>query len=151
MADPPDWWRKTTIYHIYPRSFCDASGDGIGDLRGILGKLDYLQELGVETLWLSPFFASAQEDLGYDVTDYLDIAPEYGTHDDVQRLFDAVHDRGMKVVLDIVLNHTSAHHPWFLASQSSRTHPMRDFYLWRDGQKPAGRAPPNRYSIATAR
>ena len=85
MADPPDWWRKTTIYHIYPRSFCDASGDGIGDLRGILGKLDYLQELGVETLWLSPFFASAQEDLGYDVTDYLDIAPEYGTHDDGSR------------------------------------------------------------------
>jgi oligo-1,6-glucosidase/alpha-glucosidase len=148
MSDAADWWRKTTIYHIYPRSFRDASGDGIGDLAGILEKLDYLEQLGVETLWLSPFFASAQQDLGYDVTDHLEIAPEYGTHEDVRRLFDAVHARGMKVVLDMVLNHTSAEHPWFVASASARDHPMRDFYIWRDGQRGGGRAPPNNWRSA---
>ena len=148
MTDAAEWWRSTTIYHIYPRSFHDASGDGIGDLQGIYEKLDYLQALGVETLWLSPFFQSAQQDHGYDVTDHLEIAPEYGTHDDVRRLFAAVHARGMKVVLDIVLNHTSAQHPWFVASRSSRAHPMRDFYIWRDGQKPHGAAPPNNWRSA---
>jgi alpha-glucosidase len=142
------WWQRTTIYHIYPRSFKDTNGDGIGDLRGILSELDYLSSLGVETLWLSPFFQSPQEDFGYDITDHLGIAPEYGSRDDVLALFDAAHARGMKVVLDIVLNHTSDQHPWFCASKSSRKDPMRDFYIWRDGQKPRGAAPPNNWRSA---
>jgi glycosidase len=146
FADP--WWQRTTVYHLYPRSFRDASGDGIGDLPGVIERLDYLQDLGVETIWLSPFFESPQEDFGYDITDHLGVAPEYGSLDDVRRLFDAIHARGMKVVLDIVLNHTSARHPWFLASRSSREHPLRDYYIWRDGQKPRGMAPPNNWRSA---
>jgi alpha-glucosidase len=145
-AEP--WWKRTTVYHLYPRSFRDANGDGIGDLHGVIERLDYLHDLGVETIWLSPFFASPQEDFGYDITDHLGIAPEYGSFADVQRLFDAIHARGMRVVLDIVLNHTSAQHPWFQASRSSRSHPMRDYYLWRDGQRPHGAAPPNNWRSA---
>lgn len=139
------WWHRTTVYHIYPRSFKDANGDGIGDLRGIAEELGYLQDLGVETLFISSFFQSPQQDLGYDITDHLGIAPEYGSREDVRRLFDAIHARGMKVVLDIVLNHTSAQHPWFLASRSVRQHPMRDFYIWRAGRRPRGAQPPNNW------
>ena len=139
------WWHRTTVYHIYPRSFKDANGDGIGDLRGIAEELGYLQDLGVETLFISSFFQSPQQDLGYDITDHLGIAPEYGSREDVRRLFDAIHARGMKVVLDIVLNHTSAQHPWFLASRSLRQHPMRDFYIWRAGRRPRGAQPPNNW------
>jgi oligo-1,6-glucosidase/alpha-glucosidase len=145
LTSGPPWWQRTTIYHVYLRSFKDATGDGIGDLQGIIEQLYYLQDLGVETLSLSPFFESPQQDYGYDITNHLGIAPEYGCRDDVLRLFDAIHNRGMKVVLDIVLNHTSDQHPWFLASRSSRRHPMRDFYLWRDGRKPRGKKPPNNW------
>ncbi len=142
---PEPWWKQTTVYQIYPRSFADSNGDGIGDLRGVIGKLDYLQELGVETLWLSPFFESPQADFGYDVSDYYAISPEYGTLDDCRALIDAVHARGMKIVFDMVLNHTSEQHPWFIDSRSSRASARRDFYIWRDGRKPFGRAPPNNW------
>jgi len=139
------WWKRTTTYQIYPRSFADANRDGIGDLPGILEKLDYLQSLGVETLWLSPFFESPQADFGYDVSDYYAIAPEYGTMDDCRALIRQVHARGMKIVFDMVLNHTSERHPWFVASRSSRESPKRDFYIWRNGRRPSGKSPPNNW------
>ncbi len=126
------WYHRTTIYQIYPRSFYDSNGDGIGDIHGILQKLDYIQWLGFETIWISPFFASPQADFGYDISDYTDIAPEYGTMDDVARLIKEVHQRGMKIVLDMVMNHTSIEHAWFRESRSSRDHAKADWYLWRD-------------------
>ena len=139
------WWKRTTVYQIYPRSFSDSNHDGIGDLQGIIGRLDYLEWLGVETLWISPFYASPQADFGYDISGHFDIAPEYGTLADVDRLIEEVHARGMKIVFDMVLNHTSAEHPWFLESKSSRDNPRRDYYIWRDGEKPGGKAPPNNW------
>ncbi len=143
-CDAP-WWKRTTVYQIYPRSFSDANGDGIGDLQGILGRLDYLHALGVETLWISPFFQSPQADFGYDVSDHLGVAPEYGSLDDVRRLVDETHARGMKIVFDMVLNHTSEHHPWFLDSRRSRESDKRSWYIWREGRKPGGAAPPNNW------
>ncbi len=144
-AYQPPWWRETTVYHIYPRSFADTNGDGIGDLAGVRGKLDYLQDLGIETIWLSPFFASPQADFGYDISDYLTVSPEYGSLEEVRALIADVHARGMKIVFDMVMNHTSERHPWFLAYRSSRQDPKRDWYIWRDGQKPSGKAPPNNW------
>ena len=126
------WYHKTTIYQIYPRSFYDSNGDGIGDLQGILQKLDYLHELGFETLWISPFFSSPQADFGYDISNYTDIAPEYGTMSDALQLIEEVHKRGMRIVFDMVMNHTSEEHPWFKESRSSRDNPKADWYLWRD-------------------
>jgi glycosidase len=139
------WWKMTTIYQVYPRSFKDSTGNGIGDILGIISKLDYLQDLGVETLWFSPFFTSPQMDHGYDVSDYRSIAPEYGTMRDCERLMQEIHNRGMYVVFDMVLNHTSNQHPWFLQSRSSRDNPKRNWYIWRDGQKPEGKKPPNNW------
>ena len=130
MAHP--WYHLTTIYQIYPRSFRDSNGDGIGDLRGIIEKLDYLRDLGFETLWVSPFFASPQRDFGYDVADYLSIAPDFGTLDESLELIEEIHKRGMKIVLDMVMNHTSDEHAWFKESRSSRTNPKADWYLWQD-------------------
>src|SRR5215510_8046992 len=121
------WWKRTTVYQIYPRSFADANGDGIGDLQGVIDRLDYLRALGVETLWLSPFFASPQADFGYDVSDHLDVAPEYGCLHDVRRLIDETHARGMRIVFDLVLNHTSDRHPWFLESRRSKDSEKRDY------------------------
>ena len=148
-AQPPSselpWWRRTTVYQIYPRSFSDSNGDGIGDLRGVIARLDYLQALGVETLWLSPFFESPQADFGYDISDHYAIAPEYGTLDDCTALFREAHARGMKIVVDMVLNHTSDQHPWFRESRRDRESPRRDWYIWRDGRKPGGKAPPNNW------
>lgn len=144
QSDLP-WWKRTTVYQIYPRSFADESGDGIGDLPGIIDRLDYVQWLGLETIWLSPFFKSPQVDFGYDISDHYEVAPEYGTVEDCRRLIDEIHARGMKVVLDMVLNHTSDQHPWFVESRSSRNNPCRDFYIWRDGKKPYGAAPPNNW------
>lgn len=141
----PPWWQRTTVYQIYPRSFFDTNGDGIGDLPGIVEKLDYLRDLGVETLWLCPFFQSPQRDVGYDISDYYQVAPEYGTREDLGRLLHEAHRRGMRVILDMVLNHTSDQHPWFLESKSSRQNPRRDFYIWRPGRKPKGAAPPNNW------
>jgi oligo-1,6-glucosidase/alpha-glucosidase len=126
------WVHTTNIYQIYPRSFYDSNHDGIGDLKGILSKLDYLHELGFETLWISPFFSSPQADFGYDVSNYTDIAPEYGTMDDALRLIEEVHKRGMRIVLDMVMNHTSIQHDWFKESRSSRDNPKADWYIWRD-------------------
>lgn len=139
------WWKKTTVYQIYPRSYRDSSGDGIGDIPGVVSKLDYLQDLGIETIWFSPFFSSPQADFGYDVSDYRDIAPEYGSLADCERLIREIHSRDMHIVLDLVLNHTSNQHPWFLESQSSRDNPKRAWYIWRDGQKPHGKKPPNNW------
>jgi len=139
------WWKKTTVYQIYPRSFKDSTKNGIGDILGIISKLDYLLDLGIETIWLSPFFASPQADHGYDVSDYRSIAPEYGTMTDCEKLIKEIHNRGMYVVFDMVLNHTSEQHPWFIESKSSRNNAKRDWYIWRNGRKPGGKAPPNNW------
>jgi alpha-glucosidase len=133
------------IYQIYPRSFKDSTGDGVGDLRGIIEKLDYLQELGVNAVWFSPFFKSPQGDHGYDVSDYNDISPEYGTMSDFDELIKEMHARDIKVILDLPLNHTSIEHPWFKESASSKDNPKRDWYIWRDGKKPRGEKPPNNW------
>ena len=149
MPDPTlneiPWWKKTTVYQIYPRSFRDSNGDGIGDLPGIISKLDYLQKLGIETIWFSPFFSSPQVDHGYDVSDFRGIAPEYGTMADCEKLIQEIHNRDMYIVFDMVLNHTSEQHPWFKESRSSRSSSKRDWYIWRDGKKPGGKKPPNNW------
>lgn len=121
-----------SIYQIYPRSFYDANGDGMGDINGIIQKLDYISDLGFETIWISPFFASPQRDFGYDISDYFSIAPEYGTMRDAEQLIDEVHQRGMKIMFDMVLNHTSDEHAWFRESASSRDNAKADWYIWRD-------------------
>ena len=139
------WWKRTTVYQIYPRSFKDSTGNGIGDILGIISKLDYLQELGIETIWFSPFFSSPQADHGYDVSDFRSISPEYGNMADCEKLIQEIHSRGMYVVFDLVLNHTSNQHPWFLESKSSRNNPKRDWYIWRDGQKSGGKKPPTNW------
>ena len=126
------WWQKAVFYQIYPRSFADGNGDGIGDFPGMIDRLDYLKDLGVDAVWLSPHYPSPQFDCGYDVADYAGVAPEYGTLDDFQRFLDGAHARGIRVILDMVLNHTSDQHPWFLESRSSRDNPKRDWYIWRD-------------------
>lgn len=123
---------KTTIYQIYPRSFYDSNNDGIGDIQGIIQKLDYIKDLGFETIWISPFYSSPQKDFGYDISDYYTIAPEYGTLEDAEQLIAEIHQREMKILFDMVMNHTSDQHPWFLESKSSQTNPKADWYIWRD-------------------
>jgi len=149
MAVKMEWWQKTTVYQIYPRSFKDANGDGIGDLRGIIEKLDYLAQLGIETIWFSPFYPSPQQDHGYDITNFVDVDPGYGTLADFDELLAGAHERGLKVVLDMVLNHTSDKHPWFLESRSSRENPKRNWYIWRDGRGKDGKKPPNNWAAMT--
>ena len=139
------WWSSATVYQIYPRSFRDSNGDGIGDLAGIIEKLDHLVTLGVDAMWVSPFFASPQQDFGYDVSDYCDVAAEYGTLHDAQLLIDEAHRRGLRVLFDLVLNHTSDQHPWFTESRSSRDNQRADWYLWRDGRGADGRRRPNNW------
>lgn len=136
------WWKTTSIYQIYPRSYKDSNGDGIGDLRGIIAKLDYICELGFETIWLAPFFDSPQEDCGYDIRDYRGIAPEYGTLEDAETLIAEIHARGMRVIFDLVMNHTSTQHPWFQQSRQSCENPHRDWYIWQRGR---GQRPPNNW------
>ena len=136
------WWRGAVVYQIYPRSFLDTSGDGVGDLRGITSRLDHLAWLGVDAIWISPFYRSPMADFGYDVSDYCDVDPIFGTLDDADRLIAAAHDRGLRVLVDWVPNHTSDQHPWFIESGSSRDAPRRDWYFWRDGR---GDAPPNNW------
>ena len=133
VTEPPGepWWKKAVVYQIYPRSFADSDGDGIGDLRGIIGRLDYLADLGVDVIWLSPVYPSPQDDNGYDISDYRGIEPAFGTLDDFDELLAGVHLRGMKLVMDLVVNHTSDEHPWFVESRSSASNPKRDWYWWR--------------------
>jgi len=128
----PAWWQRGAIYQIYPRSFADSGGDGIGDLSGIVAHLDHLADLDVEAIWLSPIFTSPMADFGYDVSDYCGVDPIFGTLDDLDRLVAKAHDHGIKVVLDWVPNHSSDQHPWFKESRSSKTSPKRDWYVWRD-------------------
>jgi alpha-glucosidase len=137
------WWKRGIIYQIYPRSFQDTNADGIGDLEGIRHRLDYLQWLQVDAIWISPIFPSPMKDFGYDVADYCGIDPIFGTLGDFDRLIDAAHARGLKLILDFVPNHTSDRHPWFVESRASRDNPKRDWYIWRDG-KPDG-SPPNNW------
>jgi oligo-1,6-glucosidase len=131
------WWRASVVYQIYPRSFMDSNGDGIGDLRGIIGKLDYLARLGIDIVWLSPIYASPNDDNGYDISDYRDINPEFGTLADFDDLAAGLHARGMKLVMDLVVNHTSDEHAWFRSARASRDSPYRDWYIWRDGKEGA--------------
>ena len=138
-----EWWKRAVIYQVYPRSFQDSDGDGLGDLRGILSRLDHLVMLGVDALWLSPIFPSPMADFGYDVSNYVGIDPRFGTMADFDALLAAAHARGLKVILDFVPNHTSDRHPWFEASRSSRTDPKRDWYIWHDGAPDGG--PPNNW------
>ncbi|WBB78678.1 alpha-amylase family glycosyl hydrolase [Micromonospora sp. WMMD882] len=144
--DNEHWWRSAVIYQIYPRSFADSDGDGLGDLRGIVEHLDHLNgapgSLGVDAVWLSPFYPSPQADFGYDISDYQAVDPAYGTLADFAKLADEVHQRGMRLLVDLVMNHTSDRHPWFLASRSSRDDPKRDWYIWADGRDGG---PPNNW------
>ena len=135
------WWKESVIYQIYPRSFCDSNGDGIGDLPGITSKLDYIKELGVNVIWLSPVYRSPNDDNGYDISDYQAIMDEFGTMADFDRLLAEAHARGIKIVMDLVVNHTSDEHPWFVESRKSKDNAKRDFYIWREGKD--GKEPNN--------
>ena len=135
------WWKESIVYQIYPRSFNDSNGDGIGDLRGIIQKLDYLQKLGVDVVWLSPVYKSPNDDNGYDISDYQDIMTEFGTLADWEEMLAGMHQRGIKLVMDLVVNHTSDEHPWFIEARKSKDNPYRDFYIWRPGKD--GREPNN--------
>jgi oligo-1,6-glucosidase len=130
-ARDAEWWKSAVVYQIYPRSFADSDGDGVGDLRGVIGRLDYLQTLGVDVVWLSPVYASPQDDNGYDISDYQDIDPTFGTLADLDELISGLHQRGMRIVMDLVVNHTSDEHPWFVESRSGTDSPKRDWYWWR--------------------
>ena len=143
MAHTNSWWQTGVIYQIYPRSFLDSNRDGIGDLPGITSKLDYLQWLGVDALWLSPMYPSPMADFGYDISDYTDVHPLFGTLQDFDTLLEQAHQRNLKVILDYVPNHTSDEHPWFQMSRSSRTNEKRDWYMWRDPSPDGG--PPNNW------
>ena len=131
------WWKEAVVYQIYPRSFRDSDGDGVGDIRGIIEKLDYLEELGVTVVWLSPVYPSPQDDNGYDIADYRDIDPQFGTLADWEELAAALHARGMRIVMDLVVNHSSDEHPWFASARARRDSPYRDFYIWREGRNGA--------------
>ena len=135
------WWKEAVVYQIYPRSFMDSNGDGIGDLNGITSRLDYLKELGVDVLWLSPVYQSPNDDNGYDISDYQAIMEEFGTMEDFDRMLEEIHRRGMKLVMDLVVNHTSDEHAWFVESRKSKDNPYRDYYIWREGKD--GKEPNN--------
>ena len=132
------WWHRSVVYQIYPRSFKDTSGNGVGDLRGIIEKLDYLKELGIDVIWLSPVYKSPMDDNGYDISDYQDIAPEFGTMADMDELIEEANARGIRLVMDLVVNHTSDEHPWFLEAKKSKDNPYRDYYIWRDPAEDGG-------------
>ncbi|MDR1948626.1 MAG: alpha-glucosidase [Spirochaetaceae bacterium] len=134
------WWKEAVVYQIYPRSFQDSTGNGVGDLNGITRRLDYLKDLGIDVIWLSPVYASPNVDNGYDISDYQAIMDDFGTMEDFDRLLGEAHGRGIKIVMDLVVNHTSDAHQWFLESRSSRNNPKRDWYIWRDGYRDG---PPN--------
>lgn len=140
------WWQKAVIYQIYPRSFQDATGNGVGDLRGIIQRLDYLKWLGIDAIWISPIFTSPMHDFGYDVADYRNIDPLFGSLEVFDELLESAHTKGIRVLLDLVPNHTSDQHPWFLESRSSRDNPKRNWYIWHD-PKPDGSPPNNWLSV----
>src|SRR5689334_10605335 len=140
------WWQRGVVYQIYPRSFQDTNRDGVGDLEGILRRLEYCAALGIDAIWLSPIYPSPMVDFGYDVADYTGIEPLFGTMHDFDLLLADVHRRGMKLILDLVPNHTSDKHAWFLESRSSRDNPKRDWYIWRD-PAPGGEPPNNWLSV----
>ena len=129
------WWKESVVYQIYPRSFCDSNGDGIGDLNGITGKLDYLKELGIDVIWLSPVYKSPNDDNGYDISDYQAIMDEFGTMEDFDRMLAAAHEKGIKIMMDLVVNHTSDEHKWFIESRKSTDNPYRDYYIWRPAKE----------------
>ncbi|MET3941643.1 alpha-glucosidase [Paenibacillus sp. PvP094] len=139
------WWKEAVAYQIYPRSFMDSNGDGIGDIKGIISKLDYIQDLGIDLIWICPMYKSPNDDNGYDISDYCSIMDEFGTMAEFDQLLKEVHDRGMKLIMDLVINHTSDEHPWFIESRSSQDNPKRDWYIWRDGKN--GEEPNNWESI----
>lgn len=141
QKEPRAWWKEAVIYQIYPRSFMDANGDGIGDLAGITSRLPYLKDLGIDVIWLSPIYASPNDDNGYDIKDYRAIMEDFGTMADFDTLLTAAHRMGLKIVMDLVVNHTSDEHPWFIESRSAKENPYRDYYIWRPGK--AGKAPNN--------
>ncbi len=132
MAKEVAWWKHAVIYQIYPLSFKDSNGDGIGDIQGIREKLDYLKNLGVDVIWLSPIYLSPMDDNGYDISNYQEINPMFGTKEDLKHLLDEVHEKGMKLIMDLVINHTSDEHPWFIQAKSSKDNPYRDYYIWKD-------------------
>ncbi|WP_036798694.1 glycoside hydrolase family 13 protein [Photobacterium marinum] len=142
----PKWWHDAVVYQIYPRSFCDSNNDGIGDLQGIISKLDYLKNLGVNVIWLSPVYRSPMDDNGYDISDYQDIAPEFGTMADMQQLLAEAKQRDIRIIMDLVVNHTSDEHPWFQEARKSKDNPYRDYYIWRQ-PKEGGSAPDEQGSI----
>ena len=129
------WWKESVVYQIYPRSFCDSNGDGIGDLNGITGKLDYLKELGIDVIWLSPVYKSPNDDNGYDISDYQAIMDEFGTMEDFDRMLATAHEKGIKIMMDLVVNHTSDEHKWFIESRKSTDNPYRDYYIWRPAKE----------------
>lgn len=134
-----EWWKESVVYQVYPRSFNDSNGDGIGDLNGIIEKLDYLKEFGIDVIWLSPVYKSPNDDNGYDISDYENIMTEFGTMEDMDRLIQEADKRGIKILMDLVVNHTSDEHKWFIESRKSKDNPYRDYYIWRDavdGQEP---------------
>ena len=141
-----NWWKEAVAYQVYPRSFNDSNNDGIGDLPGMVEKLDYLKDLGIDVIWLSPMYKSPNDDNGYDISDYQDIMEEFGTMEDFNHLLSETHKRGMKLILDLVVNHTSDEHPWFIESRSSKDNPKRDWYIWAD-PKSDGSEPNNWESI----
>jgi alpha-glucosidase len=137
-----DWWRHGVFYQVYPRSFRDSDGDGVGDLRGTIARLPYLKSLGIDAVWLSPIFPSPMADFGYDISDYTGIDPLFGTMEDFDAVVNAAHENGLKLILDLVPNHTSDQHPWFAEARSARDNPKRDWYIWRD-PAPDGGVPNN--------
>ena len=134
------WWKSAVIYQIYPRSFQDSNGDGIGDLQGITSRLDYLADLGIDAIWLSPVYRSPKDDNGYDISDYCDIDPMFGTLADMNTLIGEAKKRNIRIIMDLVLNHSSDEHPWFLEAKKSRDNSFHDYYVWRDGNE---EVPPN--------
>jgi alpha-glucosidase len=149
-ASTAPWWQETTIYQVYPRSFMDSNGDGIGDLPGIISRLDYIRDLGFETIWVSPFYMSPQQDFGYDVSDYRAISPEYGTMAEAEELIAEVHHRKMRIIFDMIFCHTSVEHPWFRESRQGRDNRYSDWYIWRSGSRSGLRsAPPTNWKSIT--
>lgn len=139
------WWKEAVCYQVYPRSFKDSNGDGIGDINGITEKLDYLKDLGIDVIWISPIYDSPNDDNGYDISDYQNIMSDFGTMEDFDRLLIETHNRDMKLIMDLVVNHTSDEHPWFIDSKSSVDSEYRDWYIWQDGKE--GKEPNNWASI----